>query len=198
VALAVAALFVTGCAPPPANAAGVWVRVSPTTVTAGYQTQVQASCGENANAATVSSPAFGSVTLQPVGGLLGATVPVPANTPRGTYDVRLSCPTGSHATTTLTVLNTVSGPGQPAPAMRGPDTGGGFLANNDAPLDRASMIWLAVGVGCLVAAAAAARRAKRTAAVRSRRPARPSVRMRQPEPESGTLTDDGRGTSGRR
>jgi hypothetical protein len=198
VALAVAALFaVTACTQPTANAAGVWVRVSPTTVTAGYHTQVQASCGENANAATVSSPAFGSVTLQPVGGVLGATVPIPKNTPRGTYDVRLSCPTGSQATTTLTVLNTVSGPGQPAPPVRGPDTGGGFLANNDAPVDRGPMLWLAVGVGSLLAAAAVARRNKRPALVRPRRPEQSTARMRQPDPEPGTGPEPGREATGR-
>jgi hypothetical protein len=144
-------LVIAACGQGTSNSAGVWVRVSPTTVTAGYQTQIQASCGENANAATVTSPVFGSVTLQPVGGVLSTTVTVPSTTQKGTYDVRLSCPTGSQATTTLTVLAS----GSPAQGLgvRGPDTGGGFLARGgEAPADRTPLLWLGVGVGCLVAA----------------------------------------------
>lgn len=157
--VALAGLFaVAACSPSTTNASGVWVRVSPTTVTAGYQTQIQASCGENANAATVSSPVFGSVTLQPVGGVLGTTVTVPVTTQKGTYDVRLACPTGSAATTTLTVLSA----GHQARGMHGPNTGGGFLANGGVEHpDQSQWIWLGVGLSCLIAAAAVRRRAKR-------------------------------------
>ena len=157
--LALAGLFaIAACSPSTTNAAGVWVRLSPATVTAGFQTQIRASCGENANAATVSSPVFGSVTLQPVGGVLSATVTVPANTPKGTFDVRLNCATGSQATTTLTVLNG----NQQARGMHGPNTGGGFLANGGVERpDRGQWIWLGVGVSCLIAAVAVRRRARR-------------------------------------
>jgi hypothetical protein len=151
----------TACAQASANSAGVWVRVSPTTVTAGNQTQIQASCGENANAATVQSPAFGTVALQPVNGVLGAMVTIPASTPRGTFDVRLDCRTGSHAVTTLTVLNTAKVPSQ-GQTMRGPGTGGGFLANGGGePANRTPMIWLGAGLACLLVAAAVMLRTKR-------------------------------------
>jgi len=182
---AAALLLATACADASANSAGVWVRVSPTTITAGYQTQVQASCGENANAATVSSPAFGSHTLQPVAGVLSAKVTVPATTPKGTYDVRLACPTGSQATTTLTVLGT-SINGQSAPAVRGPGTGGGFLAGSDGPADRTPVIWLGLGLSCLIAAAAVALRAKGLLPVRvgglgRQKPEPQTVRPDQPD-----------------
>jgi hypothetical protein len=132
-------------------------------VTAGYRTQIQASCGENANSATVSSPAFGSVTLQPVAGVLSTQVTVPATTPKGTYDVRLACPTGSQATTTLTVLGTTLH-GQTPPAVPGPGTGGGFLARSGEHTDRTPFVWLGVGLSCLVAAVAATRWRKRPVA----------------------------------
>lgn len=162
---AVTLLLAAACADASANSAGVWVRVSPTTITAGYQTQIQASCGESANAATVSSPAFGSVTLQPVAGVLSAKVTVPANTPKGTYDVRLSCPTGSQATTTLTILGTTLH-GETPPVIPGPGTGGGFLANEAGGAeaggggDGAPGVWVGVGVACLVAAGAITLRSK--------------------------------------
>ena len=146
-------LGATSCAEAAANSAGVFVSVSPATVNAGAKTQVQGSCGENVNSATVSSTAFGSVTLAPVGGVLTATVTVAPKTPKGTYGVRLACPTGSQAMTTLTVLNSSASAGANAP---GPNTGGGFLAGNEAPADRTPVVWLALGLTCLLAAAAVA------------------------------------------
>lgn len=153
-------VLAAGCADAAANSAGVWVRVSPTTVSAGYHTQIQASCGESANSATVSSPAFGSVTLQPVAGVLSAKVMIPANTPKGTYDVRLACPTGSQATTTLTVLGTTLH-GETPPVVPGPGTGGGFLAGRDDAAggdetggSGSPWVWFGVGMACLVAAGA--------------------------------------------
>lgn len=158
--LAVAGLLaLAACSQSTMNAAGVWVQVSPSTVAAGGQTQISASCGENANSATVSSPVFGSVTLQPVAGMLGTTVTVPADTMRGTYDVRLECATGSTAITTLTVLG--AGEGSANPTMHGPNTGGGFLATGGGGIDKGQWIWLGAGVACLIAAVALSVRAKR-------------------------------------
>jgi hypothetical protein len=156
---AAAFLLATACAAASANSAGVWVRVSPTTVTAGNQTQIQASCGENVNSATVSSTVFGSVKLQPVAGVLTTKVTVPPNTGKGTFDVRLTCPTGSTATTTLTVL-AANVQGQAPPSARGPGTGGGFLAGSGEPADRTPFVWLGVGLSSLIAAAAVVLRRK--------------------------------------
>ncbi len=161
---AAALLGLTACAEAVANAAGVWVTVNPATITAGSQTQIQASCGDNVNSATVSSVVFGSRTLQPVAGVLTTTVTVPPNTAKGTYGVRLACPTGSQATTTLTVLNAGTPSGTAVP---GPGTGGGFLAHNEEPVDRTPLVWLSAGLGLLLTAAAVAARAKGLTPVRS-------------------------------
>jgi hypothetical protein len=163
---------VAGCADAVANSAGVWVSVSPATVSAGAQTQVTASCGENVNKATVSSIAFGSHTLQPVGGVLATTATISPETAPGTYGVRLACATGSQATTTLTVIG---GSTSQSGNVPGPNTGGGFLARNpdqaglsNAPADRTALVWLGVGLGFLTAGALVAARTKQRAAVRSR------------------------------
>ncbi|MBX6749609.1 MAG: hypothetical protein IRY85_08030 [Micromonosporaceae bacterium] len=169
---------VAGCADAVANSASVWVSVSPATVSAGAQTQVTASCGENVNEATVSSIAFGSRTLQPVGGVLATTATISPETAPGTYGVRLACKTGSQATTTLTVIG---GTASPSAKVPGPNTGGGFLARNpeqggnpdqaeqaSAPADRTPLVWLGVGLGFLMAGALVAMRSKQKAAVRSR------------------------------
>jgi hypothetical protein len=163
---------VAGCADAVANSASVWVSVSPATVSAGAQTQVTASCGENVNEATVSSIAFGSHTLQPVGGVLATTATISPETAPGTYGVRLACATGSQATTTLTVIG---GSTSPSAKVPGPNTGGGFLANNpdqaalsSSSADRTSLVWLGVGLGSLIAAALVAMRTRLTAVVRSR------------------------------
>ncbi|HZN76863.1 MAG TPA: hypothetical protein VFC00_34995 [Micromonosporaceae bacterium] len=105
----------------PAHAVDVFVEVNPNTIQAGYAVVIRASCGDSVNPGTVKSDAFGEVTLVHQYGFLTATVTVPTNTrPRG-YTVKLTCPTGSSATTTLWVV------GMPAPT-RGPHTGGGWLA----------------------------------------------------------------------
>lgn len=177
---------VAGCADAVANSAGVWVSVSPTTVQAGAQTQVTASCGENVNEATVSSIAFGSHTLQPIGGVLATTATISPETAPGTYGVRLACKTGSQATTTLTVLG---GGASPSAKVPGPNTGGGFLARNpdarnpdqaDDPEqagdaeqavlsssaeDRTPLVWLSAGLSFLMAAALVAWRARQKGSV---------------------------------
>lgn len=163
VLLVTAVVFCGGssCTDAMANSAGVWITVSPGTVTAGFDVIIKASCGDNANAASVTSNAFGTITVTPVDGVLTAQVMVPANTPKATYDVRLSCPTGSRATTTLTVLSSAAPTLQPSHANLGPNTGGGFLARDQVPADRAAYAWLAVGLGSLLAAAAMTVRMKR-------------------------------------
>jgi hypothetical protein len=162
--LVAALLGVAACADAKA-ATSARVTVSPGTVAPAGQVQVQGSCGDNSNAATVSSSAFGSVTVTPSAGQLLATVTVAPSTPAGTFDVRLTCASGAQATTKLTVMSTASA----APSVPGPDTGGGFLAGRGAPDTPAEdgrgglpmAGWLAIGAGCLLAAAAVAVRLAR-------------------------------------
>ena len=161
VLLATAAVMCSGaaCTDAAANSAGVWVTVSPGTVDAGSQVSIKANCSDNLNPATVKSTAFGEVTLQPAGqpagDVLMGQVTVPPDTPKATYNVRLSCSTGSNASTTLTVLNTVTVTPRPTTrATLGPNTGGGFLANGSGPADRSPFVWLGIGLILLVAAAA--------------------------------------------
>jgi hypothetical protein len=105
----------------PAQAVPVFVEVNPSTVQAGSQVSIRASCNDNVNPAVVQSDAFGQVTVTPQGGFLTgmATIP-PTRRPRE-YRVRLTCSDGATATTTLVVLAA----GTPT---RGPATGGGGTA----------------------------------------------------------------------
>jgi hypothetical protein len=123
----------------PARAQTVSVEVDPSTVQAGFMVGIQASCTDNTVAATVSSGAFGTVTVQPQNGILTAAATVPANTQPGPFRVNLTCPDGKTASTTLTVT---SG----AVPSQGPATGFGGTAGTD--LDG---ILLAGGLGTLVA-----------------------------------------------
>lgn len=105
----------------PAQAASVFVETNPSTVSAGDEIGLRASCKDNLKAATVSADPFGTVTVSPRYGFLTATARVRAGTRPGDYRVRLLCPDGSSATTTLYVLGKVR-------PSRGPATGGGGTA----------------------------------------------------------------------
>jgi hypothetical protein len=59
---ALAALAVPGVA----RADGEFLRVTPSTIQAGFQIEIKAFCGDTVNPATVSSEAFGVVTITPV------------------------------------------------------------------------------------------------------------------------------------
>jgi hypothetical protein len=135
--------------PQAATAGGVWVEVTPGTVDAGSSVALRADCGDNSVPATVTSKAFGTVTVQPDLNLLTAEVVVPTQTKGGNYDVNLACPSGSAATTTLRVASKAT----PQPSM-GPHTGGGFLANRGRSLLARPEIWLIGGAGALAAAGA--------------------------------------------
>jgi hypothetical protein len=165
---AVALLGVGGCGMAAPNASGVWVEVSPGTVTAGSAVMVRASCGDNSNSATVSSPAFGQVTLLPEAGLLMANVTIPPHITPSTFEVKLTCRTGSSATTTLTVLSpSPSASVAPTMATVGPHTGGGFLATGGS--DRGAITWIAGGAAVMAVAGTVAittRRRRRRAAQR--------------------------------
>jgi hypothetical protein len=137
------------------TASGVWIEVSPVTVDAGSFVALRAKCGDNTVPATVTSNAFGTVSVKPVGNMLTAEAEVPVQTKQGTYDVNLSCRNGSTATTSLSVGSkgpTVE-PTTAEPSM-GPHTGGGFLAHRGRSGLVGPVIWLIGGAGALVAAGA--------------------------------------------
>jgi len=136
------------------NVGGVWVEVTPAIVDAGSSVALRADCGDNSVPATVTSTAFGTVTVQPDLNLLTAKAEVPARTEARAYEVKLACRSGSTATTTLRVGSTATAaPSTAAPSM-GPHTGGGFLANRGRGGLAGPAIWLIGGVGALAAAAA--------------------------------------------
>jgi hypothetical protein len=105
----------------PAHAAAVFVESNPSTVPAGDEIGLRASCDDNLRAAVVTADPFGRVTVSPRYGFLTATVRVPATTKAGDFRVRLRCPDGASATTTLHVV------ARDRPT-RGPATGGGGTA----------------------------------------------------------------------
>lgn len=108
----------------PARAANVFVQVTPSTVEAGSQVSIKASCTDNTMPVTVESDAFGRVTLQPQGGQLAGAAMVPAQTRAGAYRVRVNCPDGRTAVTMLNVVNAKRPP-------RGPATGFGGASGGD-------------------------------------------------------------------
>ncbi|MDQ7903821.1 hypothetical protein RB614_04720 [Phytohabitans sp. ZYX-F-186] len=99
----------------------MFVQVTPSTVQAGDQVEIQASCDGNDREATVRSDAFGRASVSPNNGLLTGTATVPDRKPPNTYDVVLTCRNQTTANTTLTVVNM-------SKASRGPATGAGGTA----------------------------------------------------------------------
>jgi hypothetical protein len=130
----------------PASADGAWIEVNPSSIQAGYRVGIRASCQENLNEATVRSDAFGEIKLAPEYGFLVGAVTIPSDQRARGYTVRLSCPNGSSATTTLNVI------GMDRPT-RGPATGGGGTASGGSgPLVLAgglATVALGAGVGVL-------------------------------------------------
>jgi hypothetical protein len=102
-------------------AAAVFVELNPSTVRAGEQVTLRASCDDNLKAATVVADPIGSVAVEPEFGFLTATAKVPAGQPAGEYRVTLRCPDGETASTSMHVLAKVD-------PSRGPATGGGGTA----------------------------------------------------------------------
>ena len=109
--------------PAPARADTVFIEVNPSTILAGYQVSLRASCGANVNPAKATSNAFGTITLNGEKGFLIGTATIPTDKKPSGYTVRLACASGSTATTTLWVISASSRP------TKGPNTGGGYLAN---------------------------------------------------------------------
>jgi len=123
--VAATAAAMTGAFALPAAAAArgaeVFVEVTPSTVQAGDQVEIQGSCDGNDRQASVRSDAFGRASLRPDNGLLTGTATIPDRKPPGTFDVVLTCRNNATANTTLTVVNM-------SKATRGPATGGGGTA----------------------------------------------------------------------
>lgn len=115
-------VLLSACGALPASASTI-LYINPTSIRAGFQIEIRATCGDNANPAFVNSRAFGSVTLVPSSGVLRADVTVPSGTPSGTYNVNLECASGQKSTAKLSVING----GHPNPHV-GPQTGGGEMA----------------------------------------------------------------------
>lgn len=147
--LAVAAAAVAVFAvPAPARADGEYLRVTPSTIQAGYQVEIEGYCGDNVNPATVKSDAFGVVTITPRQDANGkfvhrGTATVPGNTAPKAYPVTMTCPSQQAATTTLHVVN------YNVPS-KGPKTGGGGTASNS-PLGGNGLTVL--GAGAVIAGA---------------------------------------------
>ncbi|GGN68287.1 hypothetical protein GCM10010112_32480 [Actinoplanes lobatus] len=120
-AAAAALILVLLGVPSGARAAAVFVELNPSTVPAGDELSIRASCEDNLKAATVTAEPIGSVTVSPEFGFLTATVRVPADTEPGDYPVALRCQEGGAATSTLHVVAGVE-------PSRGPATGGGGTA----------------------------------------------------------------------
>ena len=132
----------------PARAEGVFVETNPSTVRAGDEIGVRASCDDNLKAATVTTDPTGAIIVSPRYGFLTATARVPAGTDAGDYRVDLKCPDGKTARSTMHVVLRV----EPA---RGPATGGGGMAGGgSAPyLIGGGMAALAAGLALSVVAA---------------------------------------------
>ncbi len=132
----------------PARAAGVFVEVNPSTVRAGDDVGIRASCDDNLKAATVTTGPTGPIVVSPRYGFLTATARVPATTDPGDYPVDLKCPDGKTAKSTMHVVAKV----EPA---RGPATGGGGTASGgSAPiLIGGGLAALAAGVALSAVAA---------------------------------------------
>ncbi|NMO55632.1 hypothetical protein HH310_31165 [Actinoplanes sp. TBRC 11911] len=129
----------------PAYAAAVFVETNPSTVPAGDEVGLRASCEENLEAAKVESPLFGAVSVTPQYGFLTATVHVPAGTKAGDYPVDLHCPAKPDQKAASTILHVVA----KVQPTQGPATGGGGTA----PGRNASLM---LGTGFVVLAAGAA------------------------------------------
>ena len=123
----------------PALAASVFVETNPSTVPSGDEVAVRASCDDNLKPATVTVEPIGTITVSPSYGFLTATTRVPAATEPGDYPVRLKCPDGKTAESTLHVVVKV----EPA---HGPATGGGGTAGG-----RSAPILIGGGLTALVA-----------------------------------------------
>jgi hypothetical protein len=119
-----------GTAPSPsASAQTAFVEINPSTVPAGDQITIRASCVENLVAATVTGSPSGTISVKPNHGFLTATTVIPTTAKIGDYRLTLTCPDKKTiATADLHVVVRLV-------PSRGPATGGGGTApGRDTPL----------------------------------------------------------------
>jgi LPXTG-motif cell wall-anchored protein len=146
-------------APIPAYAGGEYLRVTPSTVQAGYHIDIEGYCGDNVNPAKATSDAFGVVTIMPQQDTRGGryvhrgTATIPDDMPPRAYPVTMVCPNNQAATTTLHVVSN-------SVPSRGPRTGGGALASN--PLGGNGFTLAGAGALALGGALLLVKRRKRT------------------------------------
>ena len=125
IAFGLPVLFLGGT---PAHAASIFLETNPSTVRAGEEVGIRASCTDNLTAGTVTGQPLGTVTVQPRFGFLTATARVPTTTKPGNYRLVLTCPDRKTASTILHVVAKVV-------PSRGPATGGGGTApGNSTPM----------------------------------------------------------------
>jgi hypothetical protein len=137
----------------------VFIEVNPATIEAGERVGIRASCPDNDENATVSSDAFGQVTVEPRFGFLARSVTIPERLDARTFTVRLTCPGGQTATATLHVVRaerpapTSTPRASPTPTpgpTRGPATGFGGTAGGGAGTALVAIGLLTVAAGIAV------------------------------------------------
>ena len=135
----------------PARAEAVFVEINPSTVRAGDEFGIRASCDDNLKAATVTTTPTGAIIVSPRYGFLTATARVPTTTDPGDYAVSLECPDGSTAKSTLHVVLKVE-------PTQGPATGGGGTAGGGSAPVLIGGGLAALGAGVALSVVAARRR----------------------------------------
>jgi hypothetical protein len=128
----------------PAQAASIFLEITPSTARPGDEVGLRASCTDNLTNATVAGGPFGSVTVQPSFGFLTATTHVPANAKVANYMLVLTCPDKKTASATLHVVAKVE-------PTQGPATGGGGTAGG-----RSAPMLIGGGLAAIVAGLALA------------------------------------------
>ncbi|MDP9799867.1 hypothetical protein J2S43_008379 [Catenuloplanes nepalensis] len=125
--------------------ADVFVEVNPSTIAAGREVAIRASCEENVVDALVRSDAFGEVRVSPEYGFLTGEAEIPAGTNPDDYQVELVCTGGGRAIGTLRVVADTR-------PSQGPATGFGGMAG--AGPDAGGLALLGGGLAAMVAGAA--------------------------------------------
>jgi hypothetical protein len=143
-AVAAAAVLILSVPSSATAAAAVFVEMNPSTVRAGDEVGLRASCTDNLNPAVAEAEPWGSIQVKPSFGFLTATTRLPRTTKAGDYRVTLRCPDKSTATADLHVVARI----EPA---KGPATGGGGTAPG-----RQAPLMIGGGAGAIVAGIALA------------------------------------------
>jgi hypothetical protein len=129
-----------------------YVEANPSTVPAGDEITLRASCIDNLKDATVHASPFGTVTVKYENGFLIGKAVIPETTKVGDYQLTLTCP--DPKVTAIGVLHVVAR----FEPTQGPATGGGGTApGQNSPLLIGGGL-AAVALGLVLAAASVVRR----------------------------------------